>query len=181
MKIKLIALSLSSLFLVACGGGSDSDSGNVANIAEPTLSELSGVWDFTEELYEDDEVMSFDNWYILLNDSGEFKSYIYIDMEEMTACYAHDPEENGAITDLGEGHFEIVDAEGESTEVDFSITDYRLRLYGNEGDGFEYLDAQSTSLKESDFTPLCSEVNTFSSNDIEAYSTQRNTTWLNSF
>lgn len=141
---KLLALSISSLFLVACGS---ENSSNENNNTEPSLSEISTVWDLTET-----DELGEDQVYLAIKDSGEFIIYDYYGdtWDQGEDCYYKFSE---TITDLGNGSFEISEYGGDYTIHNISLVDNQLMVINSSG---TYSTPES-SLSESDFVPLCDE------------------------
>lgn len=144
---KILALTISSLFLVACGGGGSSDNGS--NNDQPSLSDISGIWDARET--DGDEV---DELYLVIKDYGEIITYDYDgdSYDQGSDCYYKYTDET--ITDLGNGNFEIYEDYWGSYNVKLHISDNQL--IGDFSDGYSFSMPKS-SLKESDFVPLCNE------------------------
>lgn len=142
---KLLALTISSLFLVACGGD---DSTNSNNIGKPSLSQISGVWDLTET-----DEFGEDQLYLAIKDSGEFIIYDYDGdtWDQGEDCYYKFSE---TITDLGSGAFEISEYMGDYSTSNISLTENQLAVVETS----EKHTFPRASLQESDFVPLCDEV-----------------------
>lgn len=142
---KVLALTISSLFLVASVSGGESDT-NMA-IAEPSLADISGVWDMSIAMGNQAEVNVL---YWSITEFGEFKAYDYAgdSYENGANCYRASSE---TITDLGGGAFEISNSEsGEFITLNFSITDDQLVW----DDSYNF---PRTALEDFDFVPSCGE------------------------
>lgn len=130
---------------MACGSDSST---NESNIAKPSLSQISGVWDLTET-DEDGE----DQIYLAIKDNGEFIIYDYDGdtWDQGEDCYYKFSE---TITDLGNGSFEISAYGGDYSTSDISLSDNQLTVT----DSSETYAFPKALLQESDFIPLCDEV-----------------------
>ncbi len=141
---KVLTLILSSLFLVACGGDDNKEN----SIDEPSLSQISGVWDMTET-YNGEE----DKYYVVIKDYGEMISYDYDgdSYDKGEDCYWKFTD---SITDLGSGFFEVIDESNYVYTLNASISKNKLTFaYGGEVQSYP-----KSSLQESEFVPLCDEV-----------------------
>lgn len=140
---KFLALSFTSLFLVACNSDdSTTENTQSANIAQPSLAQIAGVWDFTET-----SQLGEDQIYFAINsDTNEYVIYDYLadSYDNGPDCYLKVSE---VITDLGDGLFELSQFGDDYFQVNFSITNYQLN------DNYETY--PRSLLTESDFTPLC--------------------------
>lgn len=94
-----------SVLLGACSLDSNNDSKNYP-INEPTLEEISGVWDYSSDHGE----YGIDEFYLVVNTSGELFHYDYLgdSYDNLENCY----EKLGGdkIIDLGNGEFETSDS-----------------------------------------------------------------------
>lgn len=140
---KILALTISSLFLVACGGGGSGSSDNRSNNEQPSLSDISATWDAKVTVGEE-----VDEIYLVIKDHGEMVLYDYDgdSYDDGSDCYY---KYSVAITDLGDGFFEIYGDVADTHTVKLEISDSQLF------DGVDYM--PESSLKESDFVPLCSD------------------------
>jgi len=148
---KVLVLTISSLFLMACGSGeSTTESTTESNIGKPSLSEISGVWDLTET-----DEFGEDQLYVAIKESGEFVIYDYDgdSWDQGEDCYYKFSE---TITDLGNGSFEISEYGGEYSISNISLSENQLTVT----ESSETLSFPKSSLQESDFVPLCDEVTT---------------------
>jgi len=142
---KFLALSFTSLFLVACNSDDNTtENTQSANIAQPSLAQIDGVWDFTEtsQSGEDQIYVSIDS------DTNEYVIYDYFgdSFDQGPDCYLKYSE---VITDLGGGLFELSEFGVDYFQFNFLITNNQLQLRD------DYETYPRSSLTESDFTPLC--------------------------
>jgi hypothetical protein len=140
---KFLALSFTSLFLVACNSDDNTtENTQSANIAQPSLAQIDGVWDFTETSQSGEDQIYF----AINSDTNEYIIYDYLadSYDNGPDCYLKVSE---VITDLGDGLFELSQFGDDYFQVNFSITNYQLN------DNYETY--PRSSLTESDFTPLC--------------------------
>jgi hypothetical protein len=140
---KFLALSFTSLFLVACNSDDNTtENTQSANIAQPSLAQIDGVWDFTETSQSGEDQIYF----AINSDTNEYVIYDYLadSYDNGPDCYLKVSE---VITDLGDGLFELSQFGDDYFQVNFSITNYQLN------DNYETY--PRSSLTESDFTPLC--------------------------
>jgi hypothetical protein len=140
---KFLALSFTSLFLVACNSDDNTtENTQSANIAQPSLAQIDGVWDFTETSQSGEDRIYF----AIDSNTNEYVIYDYLadSYDNGPDCYL---KINEVITDLGDGLFELSQFGDDYFQVNFSITNYQLN------DNYETY--PRSSLTESDFTPLC--------------------------
>jgi len=148
---KILSLS-ACLLLAACGGsGSDSGSDDINNDS-PSLSDLSGIYDSS---YTEDDVK--DEMYLVIRSDGTWTEYDFDGdaFDEGDNCYY---EYSGTVEDYGDGEFKI---EGEFIieSLDIALVDNGIEITGEDESGnvvvYTY---PSSTLSESDFIPLCSEM-----------------------
>jgi len=142
--------------LAACGGsGSDGGSDDINNDS-PSLSDISGIYDSgsTEDGVKDEI-------YLVIRSDGTWTEYDYDGdaFDEGDNCYYKN---SGTIEDYGDGEFEI-EAEIEgisiSRSLDIALVDNGIEVSGgNEGGNIDMETYPSSTLSESDFIPLCSEM-----------------------
>jgi len=144
-----------------------SDNTEKSNIAEPSLSDISGVWDSTD-LFDGKQ----DQSYFVIKGYGVITSYDYMGDEvdsalgEVKDCYHKGNVE--FLTDLGDGTFETFNLEnGEFDTLNMTISDNKLTIKSAEDDLAPF---PKSSLSESDFTPLCESVSINSSGLKESFS-----------
>lgn len=150
---KILFITLACLFIVGCDD--DDNAANSDNAEQPSLAQISGVWDFTDTYEGEDEK---DIAYLVIKDHGEFIIYDYLGdaFDQGSDCYF---QVNSSITDLGNGEFEI-GTFGEFFTLNMSTSNSDLILTeASSGDSAAF---PSTALTEDDFTPNCLDV--FTSN-----------------
>ena len=158
---KILAITLSSLFLAACGTETTAlteATTSTFSTETPSLTQISGVWNLTntpktDETVEIEEGHTIATPYLLISEAGTYSTYVYIEWSESHKanvgtpnCYFHDDQ---AIQDFGNGSFGTINAEDQSISTSYTIDQGKLV----DGD-FSY---EKTSLKEADLTPLCDE------------------------
>lgn len=141
----ILTLTISSIFLVACGGGSGNGG---SDILTPSLSDIAGTWDDSETVGEE-----VDKKYVVIKDYGELITYDYDgdSFDQGSDCYYRFTD---SITDLGNGSFEIVDDSSFRYEVAIAVSNNQLTVTSVNGTST----SPSSSLTESDFIPLCNEI-----------------------
>ena len=138
----VLAIAISGIFLTGCGS---SDSGEVSRtVTEPSITDISGIWDGTEIK---DGVK--DIRYIVVKDYGEIVIYNYTDdlYDKGIDCYN---KHSMTATDLGDGIFELMQGDM-FMKVGFSLIDSEL-VYNGPGDPQTY---PKSDYSESDFSPIC--------------------------
>ncbi|MCP4323505.1 MAG: hypothetical protein GY787_16975 [Alteromonadales bacterium] len=145
---KVLVLTISSLFLVACGGNGGSDSSQKSNIDEPSLSDISGIWDESETIDEKVDVI-----YSVIKDHGELILYDYDgdSYHNGDDCYY---KYSFTITDLGGGAFEVYTPEA-NVNISIVLSDNKLIATHSDGSSFT---TEKSSIQESELSPLCSEL-----------------------
>jgi hypothetical protein len=147
---KFLALSFTSLFLVACNSDDNTtEDTQSANIAQPSLAQIDGVWDYTETSQS-----AVDQIYVSIDsDNNEYIIYDYFgdSFDSGSDCYF---KYNEVINDLGFGRFEL----SNSSEINNSIAYFQVNIsITNNQLVLNDLTYPRSSLTESDFTPLCDE------------------------
>ena len=141
---KIVAITVLSFFLAACDSD---DKADPSNIEEPSLSEISAVWEWTRISGDKEEQQ-----YLVVKDHGQIIYYDYDgdSWDQGEDCYYKTTK---IITDLGSGNFEIINDDGEYGTSRVSLVDNTLTILG-ESDTTSF---PKSSKNETDFTPLCED------------------------
>ena len=162
---KILALTISSLLLSACGSSTVNETVNetvdVSN-DKPSLSDISAVWDFSEV----DEGVE-NKLYVEIKDTSELTIYSYFDGSIGIifgdsfgeSCYNQTSE---IITDLGDGLFEISEGGSDYNTSKMSLSEDQLiitEVPDTASDTVpDTVSYPKSSLTETDFVPLCGDV-----------------------
>ncbi len=157
---KIIVLLFLSSFLATCGGGGDGgDNGGggsgAINTDTPSLEQISGVWDATKTSTLGGTPYEYIEYTVITSDSW-FASYDYQNDAYANAQGVFDDCYNiqyFTITDLGGGNFELINNQTGARGVAHFSRDNNLLTVTPSDNSSQVL--ISTTLQESDFTPVC--------------------------